>query len=145
MKWKSLQHTVLGLVFLLGVSSVSAVEPLNDEYLYGLGLFKEAKYKQALEVFQTVLNDPGSVSLYGNASYWQARAYLESGDLIRASRSLDSYLTKYPHHTFNIPGQYYKGRILFLQEEYDKTIHYYSSFLTSNPRTSYYSNSLLNP
>ncbi|MDC7239186.1 MAG: tetratricopeptide repeat protein [Spirochaetales bacterium] len=141
MKFKIPGFLLLLLLLSLPLS-VSAADALEDEYLYGLDLFREARYDQALKLFRTVLDDPGSEDLYGDCTYWTARAYLESGDLSLSAEYLEEFLQTWPNHGLNIPGRYYKGRILFLQQEYDKCIHYFSSFLTTHPDTPYYANGL---
>lgn len=142
MKWKSLQSKLIFACLILIVQPVFAGNALNDEFLFGLELFKEARYEQSIRLFQAVLDDPKSDDLHGDASYWLSRSYLESGDLVSSSQYLDDFLMNYSSHGLNIPGRYYKGRILFMQEEYDKSIHYFSSFLTSYPNSPYYANSL---
>jgi len=142
MKWKNVRLTLLAFFLFTAVQFVSAGEPLQDEFIYGLDLFKVAQYEQSARLFQTVLDDPGSEKLHGEAQYWLARCYLERKDLNMASRLIEDFLIKYPGHSLNTDARYYKGRILFLQEEYDKTIHYYSSFLTSFPHTPYSASSL---
>ncbi len=134
-----------GLLLLLLLAfgqQIYAGDALEDEYLYGLDLFREARYDQALRLFRTVLDDPDSDDFHGDVTYWTARAYLEKGDLDSSSEYLEDFLQNFSSHGLNIPARYYKGRILFLQEEYDKTIHYFSSFLTAYPDTPYYANGL---
>jgi TolA-binding protein len=142
MKWKFLQSKLLVVCLILMVQPVFAGNALNDEFLFGLDLFKEARYKQSIRLFLAVVNDTDSDDIHGDATYWLSRSYLESGDLVNSSLYLDDFLINYPSHALNIPGQYYKGRILFMQKEYDKSIHYFSSFLTSYPNSPYYGNSL---
>ncbi len=141
MKWKVTRITLLTLFF-TAVQFLSAGEPLQDEFMYGLDLFKVAQYKQSARLFQAVLDDPDSIKFHGDAEYWMARCALETDDLVTASELLEDYLISYPGHQLNVYARYYKGRILFLQEEYDKTIHYYSSFLTSYPNSPFYPSSL---
>lgn len=142
MKWKFLKSKVITLCLILIALPVFAGNKLNEEFLFGLDLFREARYQQSIRLFQTVIDDMDSDELHGDATYWISRSYLESGDLINSAQYLDDFLLNYPSHALNIPGRYYKGRILFMEEEYDKSIHYFSSFLTSYPDSPYYANSL---
>lgn len=142
MKWKFLKNKLVIVCLMLIVQPVFAGNALNEEFLFGLDLFKEARYEQSIRLFQAVMDDPDSDDLHGDAVYWLSRSYLEKGDLVSSAQYLDDFLLNYPSHALNIPGQYYKGRILFMEGEYDKSVHYFSSFLTSYPESPYYANGL---
>jgi TolA-binding protein len=142
MKWKALRFTLLVLCIFLAVQTVVFSESLEDEFLFGLDLFKEGRYEQSSRLFQTVLDDTDSISIHGDAEFWLSRCFLETNDLVRSSQILENFLIQYPTHKYNEDARYFKGRILFLQEEYDKIIHYYSSFLTSFPDSPFASSSL---
>ncbi len=142
MKWNFLRFPLVLLCFVSAVLPIYPAETLEDELMYGLDLFKEARYEQSLRLFQTVLDDPDSSDLHGDALYWMSRSQIEMNELDDASRSLEDYLLNYSGHRHNEDGRYYKGRILFLQNEYDNCIHFYSSFLTGFPESPYYASSL---
>jgi len=142
MKWKSLRFILAGAFTLLYAINLSAGEALEDEYLYGLDLFKEARYEQSARLFQVVLDSPDSKDYHGSASFWLMRNYFEMDDLDKASQLVEDFLLNYPNHELNQDARYYKGRILYLQGEYDKTIHFFSSFLTAYPSSPFYGNAL---
>ena len=133
MHWKKLQIIFLTALLLLLIPLSATAEALEDEYLYGLDLFKDAKYEQASRLFKTVLFDINSTSLHGNSAYWLARTYLEMEHLSAAMEIMEEFLLNYPDNEYNLAGQYYKGRLLYLDAEYDKAIHYFSSFITAYP------------
>lgn len=144
MNRKNLHITALAVI-LLTIRPLCAFghEPLEDEYLYGLDLFKEAKYEQATRLFKTVLFDADSAPLHGNAAYWLARTYLEREHYTASAEIMEEFLLNYPDNPFLLDGQYYKGRLLYLEEEFDKTIRYFSSFVTTHPEDNpYLANSL---
>ena len=142
MKWNFLRFLLPLFCLFFAVQPVFSGEALEDELMYGLDLFKEARYEQSLRLFQTVLDDPESSDLHGDALYWMSRSQLEMNELDAASRSLEDYLINYPGHSHNMDGRYYKGRLLFLENEFDSCIHFYSSFLTGFPNSPYYASSL---
>ncbi len=136
---------LLGLtsLILVSVTLISWAQPLEDEYLYGLDLFKESKYEQASKLFKTVLFNIESVELHGDAAFWLSRTYLEMGHYSASMEILEDFLLNYPENKYHLDGLYYKGRLLFLDGEYDKAIHYYSSFITANDKNNpYIANSL---
>ncbi|OQY33672.1 MAG: hypothetical protein B6241_07135 [Spirochaetaceae bacterium 4572_59] len=143
MNWKKLQIVFLTVIFLTCNIFTVTAKSLEDEYLYGLDLFKEARYDQASRLFKTVLFDIGSTSLHGNAAYWLSRTYLEMEHYPAAMEIMEEFLLNFPGNKFNLDGQYYKGRLLYLEAEYDKAIHYFSSFITAElEHNPYITNSL---
>ncbi len=143
MNWKKLRTICLTAMLISMFSFTLSAQSLEDEYLYGLDLFKEAKYQQASRLFKTVLFDLDSSSLYGNAAYWLSRTYIEMKHYAAASEIMEEFLLNYPDNEYNMEGQYYKGRLLYLEAEYDSAIHYFSSFITANSvNNPYITNSL---
>ena len=130
-------------LFIIFFSVPAWTQPLEDEYLYGLDLFKSSKYEQASKLFKTVLFDLNSTVLYGNSAYWLSRSYLEMGHYSAAMEIMEEFLLNYPENIYHLDGQYYKGRLLFLDGEYDKAIHFFSSFITAHDTDNpYLANSL---
>ena len=127
---------IIGLSSLFFIFTVNPVwtQPLEDEYLYGLDLFKTSKYEQASKLFKTVLFDIDSKDLHGDAAFWLSRSYLEMKHYSAAMEIMEEFLLNYTDSSYYLEGQYYKGRLIFLDGEYDKAIHYFSSFITANEK-----------
>ncbi|QEN07579.1 tetratricopeptide repeat protein [Oceanispirochaeta crateris] len=142
MERNALRFKLLVFSLFMAMQATASAAPLEDEFLYALDLFREARYEQSSRLFQTILDDPDSLEIHGESEYWLFRCYFENNDLTEATEILEDFLIQYPSHKYNTDARYYKGRILFLQEEYENTIHFYSSFLTTFPLSSYGSNSL---
>ncbi len=120
-------------VFLLTSQTNLQQVNLQDEYLLGLDLFAQENYYLAIDMLQKVLRDPYSKDLHGDAQYWISLSYLEMGELGLATRSFEDFLAANPYHPRHIEGRYHRGRILYLQGEYDNAINYYSSFVQAYP------------
>ena len=130
MIWKKLPVVSLTVLIFLLIPLSAPAQSLEDEYLYGLDLFKEGEYEKSSRLFKTVLFDINSNKLHGNSAYWLSRTYLEMGHYPAAADIMDEFLLNYPGNEFNMDGRYYKGRLLFLEGEYDTCIQYFSSFIT---------------
>ena len=97
----------------------------------GQSEYQSAKYADALRLFQEIIANPQDQSLKGDAYYWSSLAYIALGQLGDAQKNLEYFLLNYPAND-NVPAaDYQKGRLLYLQAEYEKAIQVLYTFIKS--------------
>lgn len=105
----------------------------------GKTYYSNGKYLEALYFFNELIEDE-SAEYSGDAYFWLSKSYLAAGEIENASENLEFFLLNYPRNSNYNEGFYYKGRILFLQKEYDKSLELFNRFIRSNPFSPFTSN-----
>jgi TolA-binding protein len=136
---KHRKKIVLALVasFSLCSYAVSAQEPnaLNN----GLQAFKNGKYEEAIQAFQAVINDPTAAAQKPDAYLLMAKSSVALGKLDDADKSLEFYLANFSGARDYPEALYQKGRLLFLQEQYEQAIQVLQQFITTYPASPFVS------
>jgi TolA-binding protein len=115
---------------LLSAQSASAVSDLKE----GLDLFRNAQYDKAILLFHNVILDPTADQQKAQAYFLMAKSYLAVGKLDDAEHNLEFYIATYPKGADYPEALYQKGRLLFLQEEYENAIQAIQGFIAAYPR-----------
>lgn len=107
----------------------SAAETLRQ----GLLLFRQERYRQAVQSFRAVILDEEAGAARPQAYYWAARSYLALEELPQAEQHLEHFLASYPAHPLYADALYQKGRLLFLQGETESAIQVLGTYVESYP------------
>ena len=99
------------------------------EFAEGLTLFKQGQYKQAILSFRDIIFNPAAEKLKPEAYFWISKSYLANSLFDDAERSLEFFLKNYPDHPSYMEAFYLKGRLLFLQNDYENSIQVLKIFL----------------
>ena len=122
---KIVRILVFQVLFLLffqnSVSSVS-FEDGASLVSQGIDFFRKGFYEQSLLSFRSIIGDPNFRSHHGDAHFWTAKCLMVLGRYEDATKSLEYYLLKYKNHLYYSEGLYQKGRLFFLQSEYEISI-----------------------
>lgn len=105
----------------------------------GKTYYSNGKYLEALYFFNELI-DEGYSDYIGDAYFWSAKSYLAVGDVASAEVNLEYFLLSYPRNLNYNEGFYFKGRILFMQKEYEKSLQLFNRFIRSNPFSPFTSN-----
>ncbi len=112
----------------------------QDSGLYmlqqGIEKFRKSDFTYAIYDFREVTLDPKFSSFHGYAYFWLAKSYMALNQLDDAEKNLEYFLLRFPEHPDYAEGFYQKGRLLFLQREYEKSIQVFYTFIekyTDNP------------
>ena len=130
---------VLG-VFLVASVLCSAQTTPQELIEDGIRLFKRELYTQAILQFRNVVLDKSYSASHADAYYWIVQSYIALNKLDEASRNLEYYLANYPDHVYYPDSYYQKGRILYLQQDYESSIEVLQSFLDGYPDSTYVPN-----
>lgn len=123
------------IIVLMWISSLAfgQSDDLPNSFRSGLSSFESGEYNQALMSFRDVLLDSSLERYYGDSYYWIGRSYLALGKISQAAQNIDFFITQYPSHRLVAEAEYQKGRILYLQEEYEKAIRQLYDFADRHP------------
>ncbi len=140
MKKKILFLITLGLVSAVGMVAAQTTAP-QDILQKGKQEYQRAQYQAALQDFRDIILNPQYSAAHGDAYFWVALSYMALGRLSDAEKNLEYFLQNYQNNS-DIPQAYYqKGRLLFLQGEYQKSIQVLYTFIKSYKDNPYVANS----
>jgi len=123
----------LALMFLQGFAQSSAPgSDLKD----GIDQFRNGQYDKAILLFHNVILDPNAGAQKAAAYLLLAKSYMAIGKLDDAQHNLEFYLATYPGAADYEDASYQKGRLLFMQEEYESAIQVLQACITTYPNSS---------
>lgn len=121
-------------LFISGIIVVSGQSVSSEEFINeGLSLFKHQRFSESIISFRNVILNPEAESVKADAYFWLSKAYMVLGKLDDAERSLEFYLANYPDHGYFTEAFYQKGRLLFMQGDYQSSIQVFQGFIIEYP------------
>ncbi len=97
-------------------------------------LYNTGKYDEAIILFREINLSSNNDKLIAETYFWLAMAYIETNKLEQAESNLEYYLANYKSNGLNYQeAVYQKGRLLFLQEEYQSSIDQFNNFIETYP------------
>lgn len=129
------------LVFLAGIlASASPVAAQNAIIQSGIDAFRSSDYTSAILNFREALLDASDADTEATAYFWLAKSAMALERLNEAERNLEYYIRSFPEHQFFVEAQYQRGRLLFLQEDYQAAIQALASFVDAYPDSPFVAN-----
>ena len=101
----------------------------------GIEQFKNGQYDKAILLFHNVILDPSAGPQKAAAYLLIAKSYMAIGKLEDAEHNLEFYLATYPGAADFEEASYQKGRLLFMQEEYESAIQVLQAFIAAYPKS----------
>jgi TolA-binding protein len=119
------------LLFLSGLGSTVFAQEGNikTELSEGIEYYQQGKYEQALKNFNNITANPSLDASLGDAYFWLSKSQIILNKLDSAEKSLDFFLINYPSHKYTVEARYLKGRLLFLQGEFESSILSFQDFI----------------
>ncbi len=105
----------------------------------GIDQFRNGQYDKAILLFHNVILDPTAGTQKASAYFLIAKSYMAVGKLDDAERNLEFYLSTYAGQPDYEEAVYQKGRLLFLQGEYENSIQVMQGFITDYPKSAFVS------
>lgn len=127
-----------GLLFLLPLISLSAQVPEQVEQ--GIRNYQQGRYTDALLEFRGLISRSDLESYYDQAYFWIAKSYIAMGEYDEAAVNLEYFLAEFPESRLYPEGVYQKGRLLYLQREFEGAIQALYGFVNRYPGDPYVSN-----
>ncbi len=115
------------LILTAGLCSLFA-----DDLVSGLDAYARSDWKNALEHFRKAVSRPETAT--AEAWYWLVMSEISLGDHTGALRNADRFLAAFPQDGRTADIQYQKGRVLFLEAQYERSIQALYTFVSSWPR-----------
>ena len=109
--------------------------------LDAIDYFGNGKYNEALLNCRDVILDPRLEALHADAYFWMAKSYLALNEYAEAEKNLEFYLLNYRDNDFYEEALYQKGRLLYLQGEYESSIQIFFQFQDIYPKSVFLANS----
>ena len=136
---KSRFFPILLLFLLMPKFIIAADESGIALFDKGKTYYSNGQYLEALYFFNELIDEDYS-DYMGDAYFWSAKSYLAAGEIDNAEINLEYFLLNYPRNLNYEEGFYFKGRILFIQKEYEKSLELFNRFIRTNPFSPFASN-----
>jgi TolA-binding protein len=114
-------------------AGLAAQSPLDE----GLDYFSKGDYSNALARFRAAALSMDASQL-GEINYWMTMADIALGSYADAGKRIEDFLVRFPKHPRTSEMIYQKGRILFLQKEYDTALQVFQGFMEAYPQDAFY-------
>jgi len=138
---KTLKISIIIICIFTYTTAISAQNfDENHPISKGIEFFRQARYNEAITVFKYILIDPGLASVFPDAYFWLTKSYMGLLNFPDAAKTLEFYISHYPAHYNYAEALYQKGRLLFMQNEYENSIAALSDFIDKNPTNPFVSN-----
>ena len=136
---KSIFKKTLFLVILLTVTASLFAEGsvLLDR---GISAFSSAKYSESLTYFRDVVIDSNQKKFHSDAYFWIAKSYIALRELDNAEENLEFFILSFPDHKYYQEALYQKGRLLFLQKDFENCILESHNFIEQFPNSAFVAN-----
>lgn len=128
------------------VFAVSAVYPQKiadwkNEELKARALYNQGKVDEAIVIFREIILSSDNAVLKREAYYWISLAYINSGKYNLARNNLEYYLSNFDKTGNNFEDAFYqKGRLYFLEENFEGCIDTLDKFIKKYPGSKMLSN-----
>ncbi|MFW6214895.1 MAG: tetratricopeptide repeat protein [Alkalispirochaetaceae bacterium] len=106
-------------------STLTPSQLLNE----GVSRFQQGAFEQGLVRFREALLNAEETSVEADAYFWIAKSAMALNRLEEAEQNLEYYLMNYPDNRYYSEANYQRGRLLFLQEDYQSAIQAFQQFL----------------
>lgn len=107
----------------------------NADLAAGASVLQAGDYKAAVAILRKVTADPAQSGSHADAYLLLAKAQIALASFADASASLEHYLQTFPKHRSYPEAVYLKGRLLYLQGEFESSIIALQRFLKSYPES----------
>ena len=101
----------------------------------GIDLFRDGQYDKTIQFLHAFLLNSPNDTQKAAAYLLLAKSCIAIGTLDEAEKNLEYYIANYPRAADIQEALYQKGRLLFLQEDFENSLQALQSFLSVYPRS----------
>ncbi|MBI9108742.1 MAG: tetratricopeptide repeat protein [Spirochaetales bacterium] len=112
----------------------------NSDLEKGIAAFSNADYSGSLSWFRDVIINTNRKDIHSDAYFWIAKSYMALRQLDNAEDNLEFFIMHYPQHKYYQEAVYQKGRLMFLQDDYENCIQESYRFLENYPDSPFAAN-----
>ncbi|HVO39507.1 MAG TPA: tetratricopeptide repeat protein [Spirochaetia bacterium] len=109
----------------------------TSEFDEGMRLFRDGQYEQAIPHFRVFIQDTAAAASRPEIYLLLAKSAMAAGKLDDAEKSLEYYLATFGGAPDYQEALYQKGRLLYLQEQYEESIQALQSFISASPSSTF--------
>lgn len=103
----------------------------------GIDLFRNGQYDKTIQFLHTFLQGSPNDKQKAAAYMLLAKSYIAVGTLDEAEKNLEYYIANYPHAADIQEALYQKGRLLFLQDDFEDCLQSLQGFLSAYPKSAF--------
>ncbi|MGD0724804.1 MAG: tetratricopeptide repeat protein [Spirochaetia bacterium] len=103
----------------------------------GIDLFRDGQYDKAIQFLRTFLQNSPYDTQKAAAYLLLAKSYIAIGSLNEAEKNLEYYIANYPRAADIQEALYQKGRLLFMQDDFENSLQSLQSFLATYPKSTF--------
>ena len=140
MKRRAYPATILVALMVFGVAApLYAYQEILQE---GIDAFRRSDFNSAILRFREILLEDPDEETEATAYFWLAKSAMATGRLSEAERNLEFYLQTFPNHEFSVEAMYQRGRLLFMQEDFEGAIQALGGFVSAHPASPFVANAI---
>jgi TolA-binding protein len=124
---------LLLLISLFSMCALAVSAQTPDDLNAAIQLFRDGQYEKVIPVLNALIADPAEAAQKPAAYLLMAKSYMALGKLDDADKNIEFYLANFAGATDYPEALYQKGRLLFLQEQYEQSIQVMQQFLATYP------------
>ena len=128
---------ILTILLTVAVSAFAQSSSLLDK---GIASFAGGRYSESLTYFRDVVIDSNLKRYHSDAYFWIAKSYIALRELDNAEENLEFFLMNFPDHKYFQEALYQKGRLMFLQKDYENCILESHNFIERFPNSPFVAN-----
>lgn len=128
------------LLLVLAVSGPGLYAQIPEALQNGISSYQKGQYTEALRSFRRVITDSAYELYQGDGYFWVGKTYIAMNEYDEAARNLEYFLATFNESRLRSEGVYQKGRLLFLQRDYQQAIQVLYSFINQYPNDPYQAN-----
>lgn len=141
---KKIIKKIIFVTFILVTVSTSVIAQSRGNSLIenGISSFKKGQYSDSLGYFRDVVIDSNLKNMHADAYFWISKSYMALRELDNAEENLEFFLINFPKNKYYQEALYQKGRLMFLQHDYENCIQEFQNFLERFPKSVYSANAV---
>ena len=139
---KPVEKIIFITLIVISITAVPAFSLQSGQQLLsnGTSAFKSGKYSESLSIFRDVVIDPNLKEYHSDAYFWIAKAYLALKQLDNAEENLEFFIINFPNNKYYQEALYQKGRLMYMQNDYENCIQENYSFIENYPSSPFTAN-----
>jgi TolA-binding protein len=101
----------------------------------GINLFRDGQYDKTIQFLHAFLQNPPNEQQKAAAYLLLAKSFIAIGNLEEAEKDLEYYIANYPRAADIQEALYQKGRLLFMQDDFENSVQSLQSFTATYPKS----------
>ncbi|AFG37584.1 tetratricopeptide repeat protein [Spirochaeta africana] len=143
MKHNPALRGLVAVLLLFAVSGGVTARTAADDLVHdGIASFRDSRFEIAADFFRQVTESDEFSSRHPEGYFWLAKTYMALGSLDSAASHLEYYIHSFPRHPMQAEAHYQRGRLFYLQAEYQQAVQAFEDFLSDYPDSDFAANAV---